>query len=88
MPAPDGFASDGCTGFFEAWRGIDLLPCCAAHDLAWFQHGGDWGVWLASNIDLGMCFATRGAWEIALPAVVAVSTIGAVLFAIKSRRKR
>lgn len=73
--------SDGCTGFVDTWRGIDLLPCCEAHDLAWYSSPGDWGAWLTSNVDLGVCFVHAGAWELAIPAVLAVSTIGALLFA-------
>lgn len=83
---PEEFFSDGCTGFVDTWRGIDLLPCCHAHDLAWFQHPGDWGVWITSNIELGACFVSLGAWELAIPAVLAVCTVGAFLFASKRRK--
>lgn len=84
MTSPrEGFASDGCTGFPEVWRGIDLSDCCYAHDLAWFNHAGDWGVFLSSNVDLAICFAERGAWELMLPAFLAVTIIGAFLFASK-----
>ena len=77
---PDGFTSDGCTAFPEVWRGIDLTDCCYAHDLAWYDRPGDWAAWLHSNVDLAICFAGKGAWELTLPAFLAVTTIGAVLF--------
>lgn len=79
------FVSDGCTLFVEAWRGIDLSGCCRAHDLAWWQHPGDWLAWWHSNLDLSICFVRVGAWDIAGPALLAVTTIGAVLFATKRR---
>lgn len=92
IAVPADFLSDGCTGFVNTWRGIDLLPCCRAHDYAWFLHPGDWGVWLASNLDLSMCFAGQGAPELALPALLAVcGPIGALLFAgvvVNKRNKR
>lgn len=82
------FVTDGCTGFVNTWRGIDLLPCCQAHDLAWWEKPGDWGAWLTSNIDLGVCFAGAGAWELVLPAFAAVCTVGALLFAgVITKRK-
>jgi hypothetical protein len=83
---PDGFTTDGCTGFVNVWRSLDLSACCTAHDLAWYLRPGDWWAWLLSNLDLGVCFARVGAWELLLPAIVATSTIGAALFAGKRRR--
>jgi hypothetical protein len=84
---PDGFTSDGCTGFVQVWRSIDLSACCTAHDLAWYLNPGDWWAWLVSNISLAACFATAGAWELVAPAFVAVSTIGALLFFRKKPRQ-
>ena len=82
------FVSDGCTWFFQSWRGIDLLPCCRDHDLAWFENvTRDFVQWLASNIELGACFVSIGAWELALPAVIATSTIGFGMFYLW-RKKR
>jgi hypothetical protein len=83
---PADFTSDGCTGFFNTWRGIDLLPCCTAHDLAWHNSPGDWIAWATSNLELGVCFVSLGAWELALPAVLAVFTVGAFLFSRKRQR--
>lgn len=83
---PADFVSDGCTGFFDTWRGIDLTACCTAHDYAWYSHPGDWLVWAGSNIELGSCFVAAGTWELFVPAVVAVSTVGAVLFARNRKR--
>lgn len=83
------FVSDGCTGFFDVWRGVDLYPCCYAHDLAWYQHPGDWVVWAQSNIDLAICVARAGAPELFIPFLIVVSSIGALLFAgvLKRRNK-
>lgn len=71
--------SDGCTWFPDVWRGIDLLPCCNAHDIAWSQDM-DVAAWLGTNADLAGCFWHIGAWELAIPAFLAVSTVGAVLY--------
>lgn len=82
---PD-FVSDGCTWFPDVWRGIDLYPCCFRHDLWWFLHPGDWLAWAVSNINLGVCFVGAGAWELFLPALGALFTIGAAVFALKKRK--
>jgi DNA-binding transcriptional LysR family regulator len=82
---PDVFVSDGCTGFPDVALGVDLFPCCRAHDLAWWLHPGDWSVWMASNVDLSVCFVGAGAWWLALPALFVVSTIGGLLFALKRK---
>lgn len=81
------FVFDGCTGFFDVWRGIDLNQCCYAHDLSWYQNPGDWSVWLSSNIDLVACFYQLGVWEVAIGGAIAVFTIGALLFALPRRKK-
>lgn len=81
MASPAEFSSDGCTGFPEVWRGIDLFPCCRAHDLAWFLSPGDWGRWFGSNLELGGCFIDAGAWELGVGAVLLTSTVGALMFA-------
>lgn len=73
--------SDGCTGFPDVWRGIDLGPCCYAHDLAWYERPGDWLSWLQSNADLSACFARAGAWELSWPAFLVTCTVGALMFA-------
>lgn len=80
------FVSDGCTGFFQSWRGVDLTACCTAHDLAWYSSPGDWSAWLTSNVDLALCFARVGVPELALPAFLAVCTVGAILFLRKRKR--
>ena len=84
---PD-FVSDGCTGFPDVWRGIDLSGCCYAHDLAWWMSDGDWQAWFTSNVDLGVCFFNAGAWEVALPGFLAITIIGAALFAAKGSGKK
>jgi hypothetical protein len=82
------FTSDGCTGFPEVWRSLDLSACCTAHDLAWYNHPGDWLAFLSSNLDLAVCFGRAGAYELVIPAFLAVTTIGAFLFARKRRKKQ
>lgn len=85
----DEFVSDGCTGFPEVIFGVDLTKCCLAHDLAWFsQPKGDWVAWTISNLELGVCFAQAGAWWLALPAVIAVSTVGLPLWLYKRRKRK
>jgi hypothetical protein len=79
------FASDGCTGFLQSWRGIDLSGCCRAHDLAWWLHPGDWPAWWHSNLDLAGCIVHAGAIELGWPFLFAVTTVGAVLFATKKK---
>jgi len=74
------FVSDGCTGFFDVWRGIALRSCCETHDVAWYERPGDWLAWAVSNVELAACFWQAGAWEIAILGFLAVSTLGALLF--------
>lgn len=85
------FNSDGCTGFPDVWRGVDLTQCCNAHDLAWYQSPDVLG-WIVSNAQLSICFTQIGVFELAIPAFVAVSTIGAFLYFggknyLKTRKK-
>jgi hypothetical protein len=87
MVFPADFSTDGCTGFLDVWRGIDLYACCVQHDLAWHLHPGDWSMWFWSNVELAQCFAAVGAWEIAVFGFLVVSTAGAALFA-RNRRTR
>ena len=36
------FASDGCTGWFNEWKGISLYPACFLHDLKyWAGYPGE-----------------------------------------------
>ena len=79
------FFTDGCTGFFQSWRGIDLTGCCREHDFAWWSNPGDWIAWVMSIVALGLWFYRMGVWELVVPAVLVVSTIGAVLFARKPK---
>lgn len=85
---PDNFTTDGCTGFVDVWRSLDLSACCTAHDLAWFERPGDWWAWFVSNIELARCFGAAGAWELVIPAFLAVSTVGALIFTGFFRRKK
>jgi hypothetical protein len=49
---------------------------------------GDWQAWFTSNVDLGVCFFNAGAWEVALPGFLAITIIGAALFAAKGSGKK
>lgn len=84
----EAFRSDGCTGFFDVWRNINIFPCCFEHDMAWYLNPGNWLVWAQSNIRLGQCFWDIGVGELAVPAVLLTSTIGALLFAGWSRKAK
>ncbi len=77
---------DGCTGFFDMWRGIDLIPCCNIHDIAWAQDM-DPAQWIQTNIDLSVCFWNLGAWELAIPAFIAVTVVGAALYWVFRKAK-
>jgi hypothetical protein len=35
-PPKKPFASDGCTGWFNEWRGISLYPACFLHDVKYW----------------------------------------------------
>ena len=35
-PPPKPFASDGCTGWFDEWRGVSLYTPCFLHDLKYW----------------------------------------------------
>ena len=87
MTSPPEFISDGCTGFPEVWRGIDLTDCCYLHDLDWFNAQGDLTLFLSSNVELANCFAAKGVWELWLPALAAVTIIGIFLFLRKAPQK-
>lgn len=41
-PPPLPFASDGCSLWFDRWRGFDLYPACFRHDLKyWAGYPGE-----------------------------------------------
>jgi hypothetical protein len=41
-PPPRPFKSDGCTGWFDDWRGVSLYPAGFLHDLKyWAGHPGE-----------------------------------------------
>lgn len=81
------FTSDGCTGFVNTWRNIDLYSCCFAHDMAWYLNPGDWLVWFTSNVEFAGCVANAGALELVFPAFLAVMSVGAFLFGFKERKR-
>ena len=82
------FGSDGCTGFFDMWRNVNIFPCCFEHDMTWYLNPGDWLTWIHSNLTLGGCFVRIGVVELAWPAVILTSTIGAFLFAGGAKKKQ
>ena len=41
-PPPKTFKSDGCTAWFDRWKGISLYPACFLHDLKyWAGYEGE-----------------------------------------------
>ena len=38
-PPPNPFKSDGCSMWFDSWRGIDFYPYCFLHDLEYWVGG-------------------------------------------------
>lgn len=63
-------SQDYCTFFPERIFGIDLAPCCYAHDMA-YESGG---VTLQSHIDLGACVIASGGGYLLAGAMVAATT--------------
>jgi hypothetical protein len=35
-PPPKPFKSDGCSMFFDSWKGVSLYPACFLHDLKYW----------------------------------------------------
>lgn len=41
-PPIRAFKSDGCTGWVDSWKGVDIYPACFLHDLKyWAGHPGE-----------------------------------------------
>jgi hypothetical protein len=41
-PPPKPFKSDGCSMFFDSWKGVSLYPACFLHDLKyWAGYPGE-----------------------------------------------
>lgn len=41
-PPPLPFASDGCSMWFDSWKGVDIYPACFLHDLKyWAGYPGE-----------------------------------------------
>ena len=36
-PPPKPFKSDGCSLWFDTWKGVDLYPACFFHDLKYWS---------------------------------------------------
>lgn len=85
----DILEGDGCTFWFDEWRGIALKHCCDAHDTA-FATTLDLGAFFRANLELAWCGVTAGAADWAIFALVGVmSPIGMlVYFAGKKRPPR
>lgn len=78
--------NDGCTFWFDQWRGIDLRGCCDVHDNA-FAVGTSPAEFLAANIDLLSCAIHLGAWDWGVLAFLGVmSPVGAYLFFFGKKR--
>jgi hypothetical protein len=55
---PEGFKSDGCTGFPDG----DYTDCCYDHDLAYFK-GGSWKDRWRTDQKLYKCVAAKGGFK-------------------------
>lgn len=74
------FENDGCTFWFDVWRGVDLTGCCAVHDQA-YANGHTFTDWISANIGLMTCGIQHGVWDWAALAFIGVcSPVGAWLF--------
>ncbi|MCF1744233.1 hypothetical protein [Paradevosia shaoguanensis] len=74
------FEDDGCTFWFDFWRGIDLRRCCDVHDAAYAQ-GHTVIEWFSANMGLLGCGIINGAPDWAVLAFLGVcSPVAAFLF--------
>jgi len=77
--------TDWCTSFPETWGGVDIAPCCRAHDLA-YETGAPK---IAADIDLAACFAaTTGDGAAALAVFAAVLVLGGPFYLRAWLRRR
>jgi len=81
---PD-FEDDGCTLFFDKWKGIDLRQCCDVHDQA-FAYGTTFDQWVDANLALVQCGIDHGALGWAVLAFFGLF-IGSAPFFFLGRKK-
>ncbi len=57
---PKPFKSDGCTLWFDAWKGVELYPACFLHDLKyWAGYPGEDVERLVADAELMIDVARR-----------------------------
>ncbi len=60
-PPPKPFKSDGCTMWFDTWKGVDLYPACFFHDLKyWCGYPGEEAERLIADAELMIDVAKSG----------------------------
>ena len=65
-PPPIPFKSDGCSMWFDSWKGIDLYPACFFHDLKyWCGYPGEEAERLIADAELMIDIARAGAPKMA-----------------------
>lgn len=61
-PPQRPFMSDGCSCWFDSWRGIDFYPACFFHDLKyWCGYPGENAERLIADAELMIDIARAGA---------------------------
>ena len=78
--------NDGCTMWFDVWRGISLRHCCDVHDQA-YASSTSLLVWVRSNLELVQCGIAAGAWDWALLAGIGVSSPIALILFIRGKKQ-
>jgi len=77
---------DGCTFWFDVWRGINVRMCCDAHDAA-YAVGYTFYDWVRANQALIQCGIERGVWDWAILAGIGVfSPVGAWFYFMGKKR--
>ena len=65
-PPPAPFKSDGCSMWFDTWKGVDLYPACFLHDLKyWCGDTGEEAERLIADAELMIDVAKAGAPKMA-----------------------
>jgi hypothetical protein len=60
-PPPKEFKSDGCSMWFDTWKGVDLYPFCFVHDLKyWAGYDGEETERLVADAELMISIAKSG----------------------------
>lgn len=68
---------DYCTSWPDFVWGIDLRPCCAAHDLA-YGTAGFFGSFQA-DVEFGVCIASAAGWGMGALMFAGVATFGTAI---------